>query len=203
MWKVQRDGITLFQISHAVDNCENFSKRSCIWQHFGTIKVLQLSHTSNFHICGPMWKMCQSPFQNPSMWEYNVCTKIFHTFHVVQCFSLSVPIATYGTDLARWCRRCGHRGHKCVRCTITPSEEANVENYVLSHAYFTFHFIGKGLEHLTLQYPHPHHTLGKKSWSHGRGGHKMCEEVIHIPTLKTESEELSSHTLHPPKGHNT
>jgi hypothetical protein len=61
---------------------------------------------------------------------------------------------------------------------FTPFEEGNVENYVLSHAYFTFHFIRKGLGHLTLQYP-PHHTLGKKSWSHGRGGHKMCEEVIH------------------------
>jgi hypothetical protein len=36
----------------------------------------------------------------------------------------------------------------------------------------------KGLEHLTLQYP-PHHTLGKKSWSDERGGHKMCEEGVH------------------------
>jgi len=29
-----------------------------------------------------------------------------------------------------------------------------------------------------------------------------CVKKLYIPTLKTESEELSSHTLHPPKGHN-
>lgn len=88
-----------------------------------------------------------------------------------------------------------------MRCTIIPFEEGNVENYVLSHTYFTFHFIGKGLGHLTLQYP-PITPWGKKV-DHMEGEGTKCVKKLYVSTLKTESEELSSHTLHPPKGHNT
>jgi hypothetical protein len=49
----------------------------------------------------------------------------------------------------------------------------------------------------------PPTTPWEKKVDHMEGEGIKCVKKVYIPTLKTESEELSSHTLHPPKGHNT
>ncbi len=88
MWKVQRHGITIFQISHAVDNCEKFSKQSSIWQHFGIhFKFCNWIILQIFTSIGQCEKCVKMLFKIHQCGNKKVCTKILHTIHVVQYFS--------------------------------------------------------------------------------------------------------------------